>query len=354
MVQLNSGMVLAAAGDDEAEVGAPTQLFDPATGSEGSWSLGPSAMALPGGLKAGGFGIDTMVLLGGDLCVPNCGRVLAHIKGHPGYWELYDPASNSWSPSPSSALTRNHYARATQIRGSVTECGANCGKVLIAGQGSEGYPELRQTPPTAELYDPKTNTFTIAGNYAAANEVVADPLLAPLPDGRVLLVGKTGGQGQIDVEGAVPTRVSRLFDPLTGTFSDAAVPSMDHFGSLNDPVVFQDGSVLADGNEIYKPGPRDSEGSWSSVSPCGTTGSCLVMATLEDGRVLANGDAEYRPGSSRDMFLFDPQSRGWTQTGSLNAATSAGTGVLLSKQPCGTNCGKVLIAATSAELYTKP
>jgi len=73
-----------------------------------------------------------------------------------------------------------------------------------------------------------------------------------------------------------------------------------------------------------------------------------------------SSDVQYRSdGPSKDIYLFDPVTGTWSQTGSSPSSTEPPTGgVLLNRGACAPNCGKVLAAGGrllgSAELYTPP
>lgn len=332
MIRLGSGKILAA-----VEPLGATEIFDPTVGPSGQWTPGPRETG------ANVHGLDTMVLLEGSRCGINCGKVLAHVSGHapPGHWVLYDPTANAFTPTGPARYTRNHGARAVQIL--TPPCGENCGKVIVATVGDEGlYDLLGSGLPVAELYDPLTNTFTTTGPYRSGTGGGGPTLLAPTPDGRILLAD---------------SYTTKLFDPTDGSFDDAATPTTPHHDGANPPVVLPDGSVLADANEIYHPATPTSVDSWEQVRSCGNghDGTCFILGSLADGTVVANGNSKNsirQQSQSREIFLFDPRPghHTWRPTGSLNSTDTVGSGVLLTGT-CSL-CGKLLVAGTSAEVYT--
>ncbi len=129
------------------------------------------------------------------------------------------------------------------------------GTVLIAGgQNSQGEPEQ------AELFDPKTETFTlIPGKMVSPRMAHA---AAPLPDGRVLLVGGWS------VPLAATTPSAELFDPHSQTFTAApTLPEGAHDQAL---LVFPSGLVLAAGGKQAGAGKETSLASgctWQITPP---------------------------------------------------------------------------------------
>jgi hypothetical protein len=85
------------------------------------------------------------------------------------------------------------------------------GRVLIAGGNAGG-----KVVTSAELYDPKTGTFSPTGLMATAREYHTATLLS---DGRVLIAG--GDNGVRDPASHLPSALAsaELYDPKTGTFS---------------------------------------------------------------------------------------------------------------------------------------
>jgi len=124
--------------------------------------------------------------------------------------ELSGPASGTFRPTGSMAVTRSGHT-ATLLED---------GHVLIAGGGAG----------PAELYDPVAGTFTKTGTTSERTGQAA----TILPDGRVLLVG-----GQ-DSTGSLAT--AEIYDPESGTFSPTG--SMAEARQLCSATLLPDGRVL--------------------------------------------------------------------------------------------------------------
>src|SRR5262249_41400543 len=119
--------------------------------------------------------------------------------------EVYDPATNTWSPPGMAGDT------ATMLT-------LHNGKVLLAGGDANGM---------ARLYDPATNTLTTSTMMFA----VATPTAPELADGRVLVTGGINS-GHVTVR-------AQVFDPNTLTWSLT--------GSMNTPRIYHTATRLADG-----------------------------------------------------------------------------------------------------------
>ncbi len=212
---LPSGRVLVVG---SAMAGATTEheaeLYDPATGS---WSparapsarhaSGHTATLLPSGkvLVVGGRGE------GGSMF----GRVA----------ELYDPVTDTWTPTGSTAIARWRHT-ATLLPS---------GKVLVVGGST---PEAI----AAELYDPESGTWSTVGSLRHARFGHTATLL---PSGKVLVVGGEPEDGMTLVE-----LRADLYDPDTGTWS--AVADTPSLLSRHKAVLLPSGQVLVVGT-AYEP-----------------------------------------------------------------------------------------------------
>ena len=106
------------------------------------------------------------------------------------------------------------------------------GRVLIVGgTGGAGNTVLN----TAELYDPTTNTFAATGNMLVARN---GPFLIGLPNGKVLVLGGNDGDGN-------PIASAEIYDPATGIFSATGNPVTGRIGSR--ALLMANGQVLSAG-----------------------------------------------------------------------------------------------------------
>jgi hypothetical protein len=137
----------------------------------------------------------------------------------------------------------------------------------------------------AEIYDPSTGKFTTTGSLSHDRTV---PSAVTLLDGRVLVIGAADNVDAKDTG-------AELYDPDTGTFTPAR-PRVDRSGP--------------------------------------------AAALLQDGRVLVAGGADVRSRSGNCVAsaeLYDPGSGKFTMTGSMRAARTGATAIVLSD-------GRVLVA----------
>jgi uncharacterized protein (TIGR03382 family) len=181
--------------------------------------------------------------------------------------ELYDPATDSFSPTGSMQGARQQHT-ATLLAS---------GKVLVVGGAPSG---------PAELYDPATGTFEPTGTPLPRWGHTA----TLLPSGKVLVVGGYPPPGASPPPGSNGSPgssyvVSEVYDPATGKFS-ALAPDL----------------------------PSRANG---------------TMTVLPSGKLLLAGGIEAGATASSAQ-LFDPAHETFSPTGSLGTARSNATATLLS------------------------
>ncbi len=314
------------------------ELYDPATGTftpTGSLAEvrgGQTATLLPDGhvLIAGGY---------------NCASA-----GKDGVWasaELYDPATGSFSPTGSMSAPREFHTATLLPDGHVLITGGISGAPPIAS-GSVVLASYRTADTSAsvlksaELYDPKTGTFSRTGSMSAIRDHHTATLLQ---DGRVLVVGGGG-------EGYASQTSAELYDPANGSFSRTG--SLKTGRWLHTATLLPDGRVLVAGGrspkdttyasaELYNPGT----GRFTSTGSMKASRQQQTATLLPDGRVLIAGGLQ-QSASTWDQLssteLYDPGTGAFSPAGSMGDARAHGTATLLGD-------GRVLIAGGSAIGY---
>jgi hypothetical protein len=285
------------------------------------------------------------------------GRVLV-AGGNPGGWdfagpliasaELYDPTTGTFGPTGSMTTARDVHTATLLLDG----------RVLITG----GEDRFRHPLATAETYDPKTGTFSPTGSMKAARDLHVATLLA---DGRVLVTGGTPF-GIYNSDGGQVLASAEVYDPKTGTFSPTgsmAVPRASHTATLlKDGRVLVIGGAKANVDGTGTIGVASAELWNPKTGKFTTTGSMTVARTFQEATLLADGRVLVTGGCAdgwywNDNFyaeaeVYDPKTGRFTATGSMVDALVAQTATLLLD-------GRVLIAGgfdgrahvTTTELY---
>jgi Kelch motif/Galactose oxidase, central domain len=166
--------------------------------------------------------------------------------------ELYDPATNSWSPTGSMATARTQMASVRLGDGSVLAAGGVNGLGFIT---------------SAERYDPVSGTWSGAGSVTANSNVYAG---VPLPDGRALVVNAGGGTN------------AALFDPAGASFSPAGSTSVAR--TLPTVTALPGGRVLVAGGIV--------SASRVATAEVWTPATTRAVPDADFGALRAGGSAE--------------------------------------------------------------
>ncbi|HET7487137.1 MAG TPA: IPT/TIG domain-containing protein [Acidimicrobiales bacterium] len=356
---LANGKVLVAVGEGDG----PAELYDPVTGT---WSPTGSCADLPGpgGARScgKGFPIMPMTTLSGPpaSCGANCGKVLVagglagNTQNDPSSKAafLYDPVSGTWRRTADMNVARWNHSQTLLPDGTVLVAGG-C-QLRLRGCGPSGG----QPSTTAEIFHPDTETWTPTGemSFARADHpaVLLDPAVGPCGTlcGKVLAIGGVSNGAQLaGVE---------AYDPTTHAWSVRAPLQLARYA---EPALQVPGGVVAVGG--YNSQRTTSEAMDPATSRWSDTGPMAVESDNEGKAVrLPNGKVLSIAGSGPEAQLYDGASRTFTATGPGPHWFGHMNAVVLPAGPasaCGTNCGKVLIAGlrqngndtdTAAELYT--
>jgi N-acetylneuraminic acid mutarotase len=251
--------------------------------------------------------------------------------------ELYDPATDRWTPAAPMSKPREHHT-ATLLKD---------GRVLVVGGVTHVYdqPDFGPVDATAEIYDPATNSWSPAGTLRSGHYAHSAVLLN---DGQVLVVG---GWPNGDILSS--SRGVERYGPATNSWSSAE--NMLAYREQNVAVVLTDGSVLVTGGhegngfktaERYDPATDH----WTSAGVPGETINPETATLLPNGQVLVTGGFAYdRAGTQGLAALYDPQANTWAALPEMRVFRGGQTATLLQD-------GRVLVAGGGttdlvAELY---
>ena len=259
------------------------------------------------------------------------GSVFVYGNGEDARGALWDPAANTWQPSPASKRPRGEAAASILADG----------KVLVTGgvHIPKGHYVLR----SSEIYDPSTKRWKDAGSTGEQRRGHSH---LSLSDGRVLIIGGVGGGF------AAPTRDISLYDPKTSRYSSVAQLGVGRsFHAVTD----------LGGDAFMVVGGQDKEGPLKSIELCKIGQKrCRVvprpmpreraaLMRLKSGDILISGGNTRRAGAASEV-LYDPGKGEFQPTGAMQKARNDHSLTLLGD-------GRVLAvggeksAASSAEVY---
>lgn len=204
--------------------------------------------------------------------------------------EIYDPASNAWSPAGTLTTPRQQHT-ATLL---------SSGKVLLAG----GYDD-NGVLASAEIYDPVANTWTAVASLATGRLGHTATLLT---SGKVYVAGGEGSSGGV--------ASAELYDAATNSWTAAASLSVGRYG--HTATLLASGDVLLAGGgvgvDLYQPVSN----STVQASPLIDSRSFHTATLLASGKVVVAGGID-QTGEVTTAELFDPNSATYTVTASASA-----------------------------------
>ena len=208
-----------------------------------------------------------------------------------------------------------------EIRASHTATVLPDGKVFITGgfkKGPDGHSQIYSL--TAELFDPKTESFLRTGNM---NVHRAGHTATLLPNGKVLVAGGFTENGM--------TATAELYDPSSQTFVLVGTMSVARGGSTatllptGDVLIAGGGDVVATASaDLFHPATNQ-------FSPTGamTTPRLAHTATLlPDGKVLVLGGGSSHTALS-SAEVYDPATGAFTPAGSMKLPRYKHAAILL-------------------------
>ncbi len=310
---LADGTVLITGGVSTGAILATAELYDPVTRT---FRLLPAAMTEGRSDHTATLLPDGRVLLvgGSNMADPTTQVFLDSA-------EIYDPKTGQFTRTVN---------KTNSIRIGHCTVLLQDGTVLVAGGGTD---KTGTGTKSADIFDPKTNSFTATSEMNITRWSGAAVLLA---DGRVLFAGghDSNSKGK---SGYYVTATSEIYDPKTGLFtpgSDLGTPRLRHlmFPLPNGDALVAGGSTTSYGTsyilstEIYRvstglfePGPQMLMGR-----------DYFVGALLADNRILIAG-------SSSVIESYNPVSNSFSSLGGMAQSRGGHSTTLLAD-------GRVLIA----------
>jgi hypothetical protein len=268
---LHSGKVLIVGGwigHDETD---SAELYDPATGKFSSLPKMNSKRGGPGATLL----VNGDVLITGGSDTPGPGGIASA--------EIFHAATSAFEPLPPM-----HSARIEQTTTLLRD-----GRVLIAGG------RAHSVTASAEIFDPSTRKFTVTGNLLTARYKHSAGLL---PDGRVLVAG---GSDDRDWSGKLNT--AEIYDPKKQTFAAASALNDGRFKLPREAIQLSSGKLLFAGGsktvEVYDPATRKFLVATGQID---TARHFMTATKLRDGNVLLAGGYPDNDRATNETWIFHP------------------------------------------------
>ena len=279
-VRLHDGRVMVIGGLTLAGVTNTVEIYDPRTDT---WSF-------TGNLNDARFEDHTAFVIPGDrvLVAGGYGPDEAAVSSA----EIWDPRTGQWTRVESMHVPRGEF----------TSTMLHDGRILVAGGAiAEEAPATN----TAEIYDPTTGHWTMTGSMSTSR---FDQSAALLRDGRVLVAGG----GTITATGLVYQAGAELYDPKTGTWSPTGSMTTPHSEAEWASFMLQDGRVVVPGGftafdqpgtnvDVYDP----ATGTWTSGGTLSSPRSGHAGFVLRGNRgLLVIGGLAHPPFATTTTDIF--------------------------------------------------
>ena len=236
----------------------------------------------------------------------------------------YFASGRGWQPTGTSRSASDGLAPAIELA------------VSRSGVLADVAPELPVAPifATAELYNPATNTWSATGSMAVPRFGAS---AVTLSDGRVLVVGQRAVESPfyaLNIDARAFT-VAEIYDPKTGRFRLAGTLPTPMINSAL--VALADGGALLIGGHTNESPDVPIKTTlrfdaraltWTATGRLATARTSAVAVRLRNGKVLvASGYDAYGP--TRTAELYDPATGKWTAAPPMLAPRGGGTAVVL-------------------------